>query len=159
MTYVATRTITRRLPNGKLVTVLRRGAEVSAAAARKLSAQHFATLQQVERKASRLPWSTEQAAFAVDTYLEIVGPDGVIDREELSSRFHAKYPERGYQGVSHALHQIRTRDIFVYQGGFTSICSAILRAMYDYDPEGKRFFLTSDEIAAIEAERQAIFSA
>ena len=159
MTYVATRTITRRQPNGKVVPILVKGAEISNAKARTLSPQHFATLRKVERKGTRLTWNAEQAAFAVDTYLDIVAPDGVIDRDELSARFHAKYPERGYQGVSHALHQIRTRDIFVYQGGFTTICAAILKAMYDADVEGKRFFLTEAEIATIEAEREAIFAA
>jgi len=159
MKFIATQTITCRQPNGKLVTILRKGEEVSSSNARKLSTAHRATLTAIEAPRTRMEWSSEQAAFAVDTYLDIVSADGVIDRDELSSRFHAKYPERGYQGVSHALHQIRTRDIFTYQGGFTTICSAILRAMYDQDPAGNRFFLTDSEIASIEAEREAIFAA
>ena len=162
LTYKCTQLVNYRTPNGKMQTIKPK-AVVTREVYLSIPTSQRSRLELIEPKRTtnaRLSWSTDEAEFAVDTYLDLVDPSvGVIDRTLLAERFIERFPERGYQGVSHAVHQIRTRDIYVYQGGFTSICGSILRAMYDADPEGKRFYLTESEIATIEAEREAILAA
>ena len=162
LTYKCTQLVNYRASNGKMHTISPK-AIVSREVYLAVPTSQRNRFQLIEPKRTsnaRKAWSADEAEFAVDTYLERVDPsEGVIDRTVLAERFIERFPERGYQGVSHALHQIRTRDIYVYQGVFTSICGSILRAMYDADPEGKRFYLAEQEIASFEAEREAIFKA
>jgi hypothetical protein len=95
-------------------------------------------------------WSVAEHEFAIRTYLDIVTAEGAIPRNELRTRFAEVYPDREYQGVSHTLHQIRTRDIYTYQGGFTTIPVQLLALMHEIAPE--RFYVTDEELA--EANRQ-----
>jgi hypothetical protein len=158
MNYTAIKTTCYRTPKGKFITTPV-GAEVSEAKYMRMpSATRSSFIPSREYKAlyakpantKRIHWSVAEHEFAIRTYLEIVTDEGSIPREELRTRFSENYPEREYQGVSHTLHQIRTRDIYTYQGGFTSIPLQLLALMHEIAPE--RFYVTEEEIA--EANRQ-----
>ena len=157
MKYTATQTRAYRNTRGQHITYTV-GTEISEVKYNQLPAatrSSFIPSSEYKRlhaqpRGKRMHWSVAEHEFAIRTYLDIVTAEGAIPRNELRTRFAEVYPDREYQGVSHTLHQIRTRDIYTYQGGFTTIPVQLLALMHEIAPE--RFYVTDEELA--EANRQ-----